>query len=70
MSINFTVNTLILAKKYDSENLNKSDEKLLTQTNFKYLVSKNQSGLKKKMRERCESQYGLKSLKKDLKKIL
>ena len=62
MSINFTVNTLILTKEnYDNEDLNERDEKL-TLTSLKYLVrkNKNQSRLKKILRESYKNHYGLK----------
>ena len=49
-------------KNYYSENLNERDKIFLTLTSLKYLVtkSKNQSGLKKKLREKWKNHYGFK----------
>ena len=41
MTINFTINPLILTKNYHSEDLNERDKKrFLTLTSLKYLVKK------------------------------
>ena len=49
-------------KNYDSEKLNEGDENFfLTLTSLKYLArKKNQSGQKKKLREKYKDHYGLK----------
>ena len=40
MSVNFTINTLILTKKYDGENLNKRYEKSFDPNQFNILGKK------------------------------
>ena len=62
MSINSTMNTLILARKYNGENLNERDEFFFDPNQFEILGKKKQksksneilreSRLKKKLRER------------------
>ena len=49
-------------KYYDSENLNKRDEIFFDPNRFKMLDRKkeNQSGLKKKLKEKCKNHYALK----------
>ena len=49
-------------KNYDSENLNERDNFFLTLTSLKYSVTKNknQSGLKKKLRDKWKNHYGFK----------
>ena len=63
MSINSTMNTLILARKYNGENLNERDEFFFDPNQFEILGKKKQksksneilreSRLKKKLRERA-----------------
>ena len=63
MSINSTMNTLILAKKYNGENLNERDEFFFDPNQFEILGKKKQksksneilreSRLKKNLRERA-----------------
>ena len=63
MSINFTIKYFDTYKKNcNSENLNETDENFFDPNQFKILGKKkqNQSGLKNKLREKCENHYGLK----------
>ena len=49
-------------KNYDSEKVKDKEKKGVTINSLKWLIwkNKNQSGLKKKLREKCKSHYGLK----------
>ena len=64
MSLNFTVNTLILAKKYDSENLNKSDEKTFDPNQFQILGQQKSEWTEEKTEREMRKPIRFKIIKK------
>ena len=64
MSLNFTVNTLILAKKYDSENLNKSDEKTFDPNQFQILGQQKSEWTEEKTEREMRKSIRFKIIKK------
>ena len=63
MSVNFTINTsAVTKKKFDSEKVKDEEKRGRDYKQFEIIdkKNKNQSGLKKKPREKCKNHYGLK----------
>ena len=68
MSINFTINTLILTKKYDSENLNERDEKVFDPNQFKILGNQKSEQAEEKTEREMQKPVRFKIIKKKKKK--
>ena len=64
MSINFTINTLILTKKYDSENLNERDEKVFDPNQFKILGNQKSEQTEEKTEREMQKPVRFKIIKK------
>ena len=64
MSINFLINTFIFAKKYDSENLNESDEKTFDPNQFQILGQQKSELTEEKTEKEMRKSMRFKIIKK------